>query len=66
MSDGQRPSKIFVLTLLRMVEPIYKELVIETEAQMEMSWRWLLFVNKVYRAKSLKDWDLACIQTGHH
>ncbi|CAN5832082.1 hypothetical protein BH18ACI4_BH18ACI4_07290 [soil metagenome] len=32
----------FFLTLLRMVEPIYKELVIETEAQMENPYGRLL------------------------
>lgn len=47
-----------------MVEPIYKDLVIETETEMEKESQWLLFCGQVHRAKSLKYKGLACIQTG--
>ena len=49
-----------------MVEPIYKDLVIETEAKMERWLRWLLFCAERYQAKSFKDYDLACTQTDRH
>jgi hypothetical protein len=48
-----------------MVEPIYKDLVIETEAKMEIWLRWLLFCAQCNRAKSFKSYDLARTQTGH-
>ena len=48
------------------MEPIYKDLVIETEAKMEILLRWLLFYAGSLRAKSLNGYDLACTQTGRH
>lgn len=48
-----------------MVEPIYKELVIETEAKMGQEYFWLLFGDQELLIKSFKGLNLACIQTEH-
>ena len=58
--------KITIPTQLRMVEPIYKDLVIETVAQMEIGWQWLLFCVQSLSVKSFSAYNLACTQTGRH
>ena len=58
--------KITIPTRLRMVEPIYKELVIETVAEMEIGWRKLLFSGPSLAAKSFSSYNLACTQTGRY